>query len=588
MASTTKLNTCLVISIFVLAIESTTFVGKTIYVDADAIGLNNGSSWAHAYNHLQDALADANSSAKPVEIRVAEGIYTPDSNSAVPNGTGDREATFQLINGVTIKGGYAGFGEPDPNARDIELYGTILSGDIGTVEDNSDNSFHVVTGSNTEASAILDGFTITAGNADGGWRHDHGGGMYNYNGSPTVLKCRVRDNKAFYGGGVSNVYGSSPMLTNCTFIGNQAYHGGGGIHYLQSNALITNCSISGNSAWNAGGIWCCDTQSLIINCVISGNTATDYAGGIQFFGSICLVKNSTISCNTAGDMGGGIYFGFGPGPPPPRPPALVAVISSEFSAPNSDGILVIINCILWGDMPDELYVDNGTIAATYSDVQGGWPGDGNIDADPCFADSNNGDYHLLSQRGRYLPMYDLWVLDEVTSPCIDGGDPRFDPTNEPLPDGGVINMGAYGGTAEASMSEKQWIAGDISHDSVVNMVDFAILAGNWLQCEPAPPNYPPQVYITQPEDGAQFYEQETITIRASAWDVDGSVVTVEFFVNDAKIGKDNYGNNGWKIDWDDHPEGSYDLTARATDDDGITTTSPAVQVKVVKHLPPPA
>ncbi|MCX5638404.1 MAG: hypothetical protein NTX52_12040, partial [Planctomycetota bacterium] len=84
---------------------------KIIYVDDDANGLNNGTSWQNAYKFLQDALADANSAVKPVEIRVAEGIYKPDGGA---NQTpGDRKASFWLINGVTLKGGYAGFGEPD-------------------------------------------------------------------------------------------------------------------------------------------------------------------------------------------------------------------------------------------------------------------------------------------------------------------------------------------------------------------------------------------------------------------------------------------------------------------------------------------
>lgn len=84
-------------------------MGKIVFVDADAPGANNGSSWTDAYNYLQDGLADADSAPKPIEIRVAEGIYTPDRNSAEPNGSGDRTATFQLKNGIAIKGGYAGF-----------------------------------------------------------------------------------------------------------------------------------------------------------------------------------------------------------------------------------------------------------------------------------------------------------------------------------------------------------------------------------------------------------------------------------------------------------------------------------------------
>jgi len=103
--------------------------------------------------------------------------------------------------------------------------------------------------------------------------------------------------------------------------------------------------------------------------------------------------------------------------------------------------------------------------------------------DPLFADANAGDYHLLSERGRYWPAEDVWVLDEVSSPCIDGGDPNVEPSGEPTPNGGRINMGAYGNTAYASMSE--WVpASDTNRDGIVNFVDFAVLADEWLNTVP--------------------------------------------------------------------------------------------------------
>jgi len=134
----------------------------------------------------------------------------------------------------------------------------------------------------------------------------------------------------------------------------------------------------------------------------------------------------------------------------------------------------ISNCIFWENSDSDLFGCEARYSCTWQS------GQGNIDADPCFVDPNNGDYHLLSQRGRYWPRADVWVLDKVTSPCIDAGDPYDDPADEPMPNGRRIDMGAFGGTPYASMSEIKWLDGDISHDDAVNLIDFAMLAENWL------------------------------------------------------------------------------------------------------------
>ncbi|MGB2807729.1 MAG: right-handed parallel beta-helix repeat-containing protein [Sedimentisphaerales bacterium] len=371
---------------------------RELYVDDDAAGANDGSSWADAYNYLQDALAFACSGD---EIHVAQGIYTPDGNSAKPNGSGDRSATFQLINGITLKGGYAGFGEPDPNARDIEEYETILSGDLDgndvAVQDPCDllneptraeNSYHVVRSTRTGETTLLDGFTVTGGNAKCHSAY-FGGGMYNKDSSLMVTNCTFSGNLAYEGGGMFNTANCIATLTNCTFIDNFAYDGGAMSNW-ESNPTLTNCRFSGNSAkWLAGGM-CNDTKScpILNNCTFSGNSANYYAG----------LHN------------------------------------------DNDSYPTLTNCIFWDSRASSDMVQVGDFtSANYSCIQGGWPGQGNIYADPCFVDEANGDYRLLT-----------------TSPCIDTGDPNYivgpnetdldgkprvlDGDNDGVP---VVDMGAY-------------------------------------------------------------------------------------------------------------------------------------------------
>ena len=554
--------------VLLFSISCPAFAGRIIYVDTDATGANDGTSWANAYSYLQDALADANSAAKPVEIRVAVGTYRPDRSSAQPNGTGDREATFQLVDGVAIKGGYAGFGEPDPNARDIELYETMLTGDLDgddvqvppsdllTEPTRAENSCHVAIGSGTDETGVLDGFTITAGNANVYEDvNDSGGGMYNAYGSPTLLNCTFSSNSASNdglggGGGMANHY-SDPAITNCTFSDNATScwggAGGGGMYNEYSNPILDNCTFSGNTAaeycggamWNiwsnptltnctfsdnfagyrgggihndygsfsptlincsfngnrsdgdGGGIFNAgDSSPTLIKCSFIGNSAGDNGAAIaNCYGNCPTLTNCIFVGNSAEEDGGGIYnYGYDA----VGPTTLTNCTFSSNSAFNGNALacdsyeqaypinLHITNCIFW-DGEDGIWNNDGSsIIIIYSNVQGGWGGLGNIDADPCFVDPNSGDYHLRSERGRYWPDHDVWVLDKVTSPSIDAGDPYDDPSAEPMPNGDLVNMGAYGGTSYASMSE--WaLRGDINYDGIVNMIDFTIFGDYWLQ-----------------------------------------------------------------------------------------------------------
>jgi hypothetical protein len=185
-----------VVLVISLALTCPDAVADTIYVKAGGTG--SGTSWADAYGDLQDGLSDA----EPCDvIWVAEGTYYPTSDYGL--GIGDRGKHFRMKNGVKIYGGFPDNGYPYMTERDPNMYETILSGDIGVPDNPNDNCYHVFyhpSGTNLDETAILDGFTINGGNADGPYPHYWGGGMYNYYSNPTVINCTFRGNSAWLGG----------------------------------------------------------------------------------------------------------------------------------------------------------------------------------------------------------------------------------------------------------------------------------------------------------------------------------------------------------------------------------------------------
>ena len=299
--------------------------GTILYVDDDAPTGGDGTTWKTAYQFLQDALTGA-SGGGVSEIRVAQGAYLPDRDEANPGGTGDREATFQLINAVSLMGGYAGLGAPDPDARDIALYETILSGDLlgddgPNFANNGENSYHVTNGSNTVDTAVLDGFTITAGNANGLYSEGNdrgaGAGLYSFKGSHAVANCTFEENFARRGGGMYNDRGS-PMITECTFSANTATQGGGGLSTNGGDPTIANCTFSANIADGTagGGLFAANSTPMqsnpsVINCVFIGNTATTSSAGVGAaifsISNNITISDCTLDNNHADRRGGAIY-----------------------------------------------------------------------------------------------------------------------------------------------------------------------------------------------------------------------------------------------------------------------------------------
>ncbi len=448
-----------------------------LFVDADARPGGDGLTWASGFNDLQAALGvAANSGGLVTEIRVAEGIYTP----AGPDG--DRTATFRLRDWLAIRGGYAGFGTPDPGKRDVVAYETVLSGDLNGDDDpgfqnNGENSYHVVYTFATDATAVLDGFTITSGNANGSSSLQNGAGMYNSgSATPTLINCTFSANTAPFlsgdGAGMYNTAGSSPTLINCTFTGNSAGGDGGGMLNHGSHPILINGMFAGNSATqDGGGIYnTFDSSPTLTNCAFIGNSAGEKGGGMYSIVSSPTLTGCILVGNTA-DEGAGIYNG------PDSDLTLVACTLTANTANTSGGGMYneysdprITNCILWGDTPDEVVADSGNPSLSYTDIDGGWPGEGNIDADPLFVDPDGPD-DVPGTEDDNLRL-------SPGSPCINTGDPGY------VPEPGETDLDGHARVLceRVDMGPYEFGIGDYDCDQAVDLTDFA----NWESCFTGP------------------------------------------------------------------------------------------------------
>jgi hypothetical protein len=262
----------------------------------------DGTSWAHAKQLVQSGIDAA--TADGCQVWVAAATYKPTTGS-------DRAATFRLASGVAVYGGFVG-NETQFSARDWTANETILSGDIGTVDDASDNSYHVVTGA---TGAILDGFTITRGHAadDGALAQtENGAGMINDGASPRVANCTIKGNVADdLGGGVYSINNSNPTFSYCKIIENSARYGGG-LNTDHSSPIIDHCVIEGNWASNAsnsggGGMWeNTGASSRVSNTTIKGNSSINGAGVEIYQGSTTFANTYFVRNSGSGGYGGGL------------------------------------------------------------------------------------------------------------------------------------------------------------------------------------------------------------------------------------------------------------------------------------------
>jgi hypothetical protein len=377
------------------------------FVDHDAPQGGDGRTWATALDDLQHTLRLAADRTLGVsEVRIAEGTYTP----AGPDGR--RSATFEMISGVTLRGGYAGYGAPDPDERDPVMYVTVLSGDLNGDDlpdrvNLDENSYHVVTSRGVDATAVLDGFTITRGYANGSsWLDRGGAGIYNEGGDPTLRNCVVVGNygnhaddydieQTNWGIGMYNSNGN-PTLVKCLFIGNSAVSRssyGGGVFNVDSSPTFVHCTFADNFAHSGGGMANTHSDSTLLGCTFNANDAL-WGGGIHNEGASPTLTNCTFRDNSAW-FGGGVY-NLGPGP-------------------------MLTNCVLWSNHDgsgtgESAQIHGGSPTVTFTCIQGldSYTGNGNIGDDPLLVDPDGPDDISGTDDD------DLRLL--AGSPCIDAGD----------------------------------------------------------------------------------------------------------------------------------------------------------------------
>lgn len=428
------------------------------YVDGGATGTANGLSWANAFVHLQDALEVAPAGS---QIRVAKGVYCPDRYGKLV--LGDPDAAFHLKSGVTLKGGYAGSSGANPNERDAVAYETVLSGDLygddaafrylpemAAQSSRADNSYHVVVTSGTDETAVLDGFTIAGGSAlhpESTNTRSRGGGIYNDAGSPVIRNCLINGNVArSSGGGVYTRGHLAPTFVGCVISGNWSQTWAGGLYNeASSEVYLSRCIVNGNGALHRGGGICSESGSKlhVSDSIISGNVVIDAIPG-QGGGLYC--SQATVSLNHCTAVGNVAVSG----------PA----IACDSAGLYAQGDVCLTGCIVWNGGNAVWSDDKSLLTVSYSDMQGGWPGVGNIDAAPGFVDPGYWD------TGRTLADLsdDTWFEGDYhlvwDSPCIDAGDPgevpgvnATDLDGLPRLSGPVVDMGAYEAKNEPPVAE---------------------------------------------------------------------------------------------------------------------------------------
>ncbi|MBX3724508.1 MAG: hypothetical protein KF823_01145 [Xanthomonadales bacterium] len=425
-------------------------------------------------------------------IQVAGGTYL--ENIAIGS------LASQAAKPLTLLGGFA----TDFTARDAAQHvATIDGGQLAPAV-----QLHVASAQTT----TLDGFRITGGRGLGtSWQDGggHGGGVYvrqggngttvvsnnliegnrsnnhtsidsrgggihadsqAWGGATATVRIednRVRDNHAGKGAGVNVVGRRAELLRNRIEDNTGHSDHGGGLYISTASTLVQHNTVAGNVigatvgyGWGGGILVAGASADLIGNLITDNHAPTTGAGIFWDEGATGTMRNDRVvanRCPSGSRSGAGIYLDGGPGGPSIVSMENLTIAGHLCPGTAPDGAAVVIeagstasfrNTILWGNTREFLTLSGGSFSIVHSLTQ--QAGTGNLLADPLFADPAGGDYHLRSAHGRYTP--GGWVSDLVTSPAIDAGDPASAFSLEPLPNGGRINLGAYGNTPQASRS----------------------------------------------------------------------------------------------------------------------------------------
>lgn len=443
--------------------------GLVVRVDkAQAGGPQDGRTWASAYSALADAIAEAEQWGGG-QVWVKAGVYNEPRYLPIPSA--NNGALF-LRPGIGLYGGFAG-GETMLSQADPVANVTVID---GSTSRDGEPAYHVVYAGE---GSTLEGFTVTGGNAFGDAAgtvelNNMGGGLIAYGATITVRNCRFENNSGEYGAAMALVLGTptvedcyignnaggsgsggiftfsgNPRMTRCTFNGNTGGYSGALEHWLGATIAV-DCTFTGNAAEHGGAVFAWNASPYYLVCKFNENTASVGAAVFSYDSyptfERCLfnrndgvhggafsnwqgapVLTNCVLTNNTGFLGGAMFNYF-------SAPQLLNCTMAHNVAMNAGGALFnsesspsVVNSILWGDLPGEVYQSGGSMTIEYSDVQGGALGTGNIDQNPAFVSGG--------------------VELGAGSPCANTADgaraPAVDYAGTARPKGNGADMGAY-------------------------------------------------------------------------------------------------------------------------------------------------